>query len=94
MTFNKLKDCGNVLKFIQIDSQFWKKMDTTVFDLSSNCDLEWRSNLSRMIQLSGPYHHTKFERNQFVNVWVQANDIDFLWMKSVVFSPLNIELMS
>ena len=25
------------------------------------------------VELSGLYHHTKFERNQSVNVWKQAN---------------------
>ena len=51
-------------------------MDTTVFYFLKNCDLE-RSRSSKLIfkkkkkkkkkELSGLYHHIKFERNQSVN---------------------------
>ena len=30
---------------------------------------KWYQN----VELSSLYHHTKFERNQSVNVWIQAN---------------------
>ena len=53
-----------------------KNPDTDVFDFSYNCELEWRQKSFKSYQnvvLSGLYHHTKFERNRFVNVWLQPN---------------------
>ena len=40
MSFNKPTGCGNILNFIQIDTQSSEKMDTKVFDFSYSCDLE------------------------------------------------------
>ena len=34
---------GNKLNFIEIDTNSCEKMDTTVFDFSYSCDLEWTS---------------------------------------------------
>ena len=39
--------------------------------------LNWYQN----VELSGLYHHNKFERNQFVDVWIQANVQVFYLMK-------------
>ena len=35
-------------------------------------------NWYKNAKLGGLYHHTKFKRNWFVNVWVQAN-INFIF---------------
>ena len=40
MSFNKSAGCGNILNFIQINTQICQKMDTKICDLSYNCDLE------------------------------------------------------
>ena len=41
------------------------------------------ANWYQNVELSGLYHHTKFERNQSVSVWTQANKRFFLkkWYK-------------
>ena len=36
-------------------------------------EVQGHPNLYQNVELSSPYHHTKFERNWSVNVWIQAN---------------------
>ena len=69
-----------------------------VFFYSYNYDLEWRSRSSKLIpnvELRDLYYHTKSEKNQTVNVWIQAHakaffihETTWLW-----FSLLNIKWM-
>ena len=74
MSSNKTTGCGNILNFIEIDTQICKKMDTKVFDFSENCDIDWRhSNWYNNVEHSGLYHHTKSERHRSVNVWMPTN---------------------
>ena len=61
-------------------------LDTTVTLNKGQAHLNWH------VELSGLYHHTKFERNQSVNTWVQANVKVFInQITQVGFSSLNIE---
>ena len=54
---------------------FLKNSHTTVtFDEDQS-----HPNLYQTVEVSGLYHHTKFERNQSANVWIQANVIIFWW---------------
>ena len=46
------------------------------FYFSYNYDLDegpGHQNWHQNVELSGLHHHTKFERNWSVNVWIQAN---------------------
>ena len=63
------------------------------FDFSYKCDLEWWSKSSKLIsnvELIGPNHQTKFERNQSVNVWMQA-PVDFLYIRNRISRVLSLE---
>ena len=80
MSFTKPTGGGNILIFIQINRNISEEMDTKVFDISYNCDLEWKSRSFKLISyvmLSGPYHRTKFEINWSVNIRLQAKDKGF-----------------
>ena len=50
-------------------------MDTNVFDFFTMTLNEGQGhpNCYQNVELSGLYYHTKFEINQLVNVWIQAN---------------------
>ena len=76
MSFNKATGCGNILNFIQIDTQICKKMDTKV--LTSNTAVTFNEghghpNSYQNVEHSSLYHHTKLERNWSVNVSIKAN---------------------
>ena len=50
------------------------------------------TNWYQTTQFSSVYHHTKFERNQSVNIRMQGNAKDFFHEVTLVrFSPLNTE---
>ena len=44
--------------------------------------LEYDLNVYQNVELNGPYHQTKFERNRSVNVSIQANIKVFFKTKS------------
>ena len=73
-SFNKPTGCGNRQSFIQTTSENCEKMHTEVLAFSHTCDLEWRSKSYKLaFKCSGLYHFSKLERNQPVNVQMQAN---------------------
>ena len=60
-SFNKPTGCGNIPNSIQIDGNFFEKMDTNVFDFSY-LERKSRSSKTQNAELSGLHHHTKFQK--------------------------------
>ena len=71
MSFNRLTGHGSKGNFIQTDVKICEKTSAkfSSFSYTSNSDLVWR--LSE--QFCDAYHHTEFERDQSVNVQMQAS---------------------
>ena len=81
MSFNKPKDHGNTLTFIQTDKemcrkenehgrfwflvQLWPQMKAKVIQTYT------------LVDFKGVYHYTKFERNHFEDALTQASTIFF-----------------
>ena len=84
MSFNKSTGYDNRLNFIQINSNILEKIDTIFFIISytpvtlneGQGHTHWYQN----IELSGLHHHTKFERNGYLNVWIQTNVKGFFFL--------------
>ena len=84
MSFNKLTGCGNTLNFIKTHCKISQKTDEEVLIPQINVTLnqgQGHPNWYENVEFSGPYPYTKFERNQSVNVWIQAN-VNVLFTKS------------
>ena len=65
------------VKFLEKWTQEFFISHASVTLNESQCQL----NLYQNVDLNSFYHHNKFERNQSLNVWTQAN-VDFFLMKS------------
>ena len=61
---------------IQIHLKLWERIGTEVFASSHSCDLESWSRSHRLVSkctVQNIYHHTEFEPNLFINIWMCAN---------------------
>ena len=78
MSLNRPRDHGNTPNFIHIDVEISKKRGTEV-SFSYNLltitlnESQGQRNWYDTIQFSDIYHHIKIEKNQAVNVSMQAN---------------------
>ena len=75
----------SMLKLLRIWIPKFLISHITVTLNEGQCHPKWYQN----VKLRGLYHHTKFERNWSVNLWIQAN-INSFWQgnhTSRIFSP-------
>ena len=68
MSFNKPIGCGNILKLVKKSVLKFVRRWTLKFLIFYTI-----VTLNENVELSGLYHHTKFERNRSVNVWIQTS---------------------